>query len=377
MNFAFVSTVLYYPFGAPDRLWIAAATTALNEGHSVLIAVSPLVAKDARIEKLRAMGAHLHIREGFTQFNGRRARYKQFALRWLRHPRSLMAALDRFLPDYVFVNQGGTFDFLIENGLINWLLKESCPFVLICHGNSEDDQLNPQDQIEANRIITQAKKIGFVSTHNYQLAERQIGQTIANGTLLQCPLELPYDSALPWPEQKVIKFAVVGRIAMQSKGLNVLLEALAESLGDVRGWQVDFFGRGPDCQDLVALMEKLGLADRVQLCGFKSDVREIWADHHLLLMASHREGCSLSMLEALICGRPVLTTLVGGVSDWIEPDINGFICSQSDSTLLAQTLDLAWQSRDRWCLMGKAAAQIAATRLDPHPERRVLSIAAS
>ncbi|MDD3180118.1 MAG: hypothetical protein PHQ04_07160 [Opitutaceae bacterium] len=132
MRLAFVSTVLSYPWGGADKLWTAAAEAASTDAHAVFVAASPLTVAHTNVRHLATPGVVVHVRDSFTQFNGRRARWRQRVQQWLKSPRSLLAALDAFQPDFIFVNQGGAFDILIEDGLVEWLLAIHFPFALIC-----------------------------------------------------------------------------------------------------------------------------------------------------------------------------------------------------------------------------------------------------
>jgi len=162
------------------------------------------------------------------------------------------------------------------------------------------------------------------------------------------PVELPPGQLpLPWPLATTPRIAVVARLEADIKGLDVLLEALALT-PPAGGWQVDIFGRGPDETALRIRTAALGLGSRVNFCGYEPDVRQIWANHHCLLLPSRREGCALAMLEALACGRPVFTTDVGGARDWVEPGINGFIFPAGGAQALAETLQLALAKFSRW-----------------------------
>jgi glycosyltransferase involved in cell wall biosynthesis len=42
-------------------------------------------------------------------------------------------------------------------------------------------------------------------------------------------------------------------------------------------------------------------------------------------MASHHEGFSTSMLEALACGKPIVSTAVSSADTIVEQGINGFV----------------------------------------------------
>jgi glycosyltransferase involved in cell wall biosynthesis len=316
---------------------------------------------------LQQNGAVVFLRNGFTQYSGLRSRIREITRHLCRDSRSLPAALDAFKPDFVVINQGGGFDIVIDNGLADWLLRNHCPFGLICQSLSEDDQLSPEAKSTANHIFAQARHITFVSSHNLTLAEHHLGRRLPNARQACNPVEFPFAFPIPWPGEAEARMAVVARLEAAPKGLDALLDALAGALRNAPGWRVNFFGEGPDSSTLLARTAALQIGDRVHFCGFQSDIRKVWADHHMLLLPSRREGCSLAMLEALACGRPVLTTAVGGTSDWISPGINGFVCAKNDIEALTATLRDAWSARSRWLEMGLAAHQRILHQLDPCP----------
>lgn len=375
MRIVFVSTILHYPFGGADKLWTEAAVAAVADRHNVLIAISPRTAEHPIFNDLQKSGAALHERTGHTCDKGRLSRWRLWLWRRLRSSGSLLARLDRFRPDFVFVNQGGTYDFLLETGLTGWLQANQTPFALICQSNSEIDTLDSAARITATTITGRARRLIFVSHHNRLLAEQQIGRTLPNAIVVHNPVRLPFSTPLAWPADSTeAKFAVLARLEIRDKGLDVLIQSMADTLGSQPGWRLDIHGRGPDEATLRALAEQRGVGDRVHFKGFNDDLRSIWGDHHMLLLPSRREGCALAMLEALRCGRPVLAASSGGVSDWIEPGVNGFVARECSVPALSESINAAWNQRDAWPRMGAAAYQ-RSLLLDPNPGRTLLALA--
>ena len=371
VRIAFVSTILHYPWGGADKLWTRAAERAAKHGHTLLLALSSATAAHPRISALHQHGARIHLRRDFTVLNDAKKRWLERFRQAIGSSASLIVELSRFRPDFVYINQGGTFDFQVEPGLVAWLRKTSTPFAFICQANRADTQLDPPTAATSREVLGLARSIFFVSTHNLRLAERQIGAHLPLARIVQNPVEIPLHP-LPWPTADSVRFAVVARLERHDKGLDLLIPALAAALGSDRDWHVAFYGRGPDEPFLRALAATHGIADRISFPGFQSDVRAVWQEHHLLLLPSRHEGCSLAMLEALACGRPVLATAVGGVSDWIVAGENGFVCDETDVAALTSTLRRAWSLRATWPQLGIGAARTAA-RLDPNPECALLA----
>ena len=373
MRIAFVSTILDYPWGGADVLWTRTAAAALARGDAVLVAVSPMVAAHHRVLELHSAGAALYERKDFTQYVGWRSRWRQAFQRHARSERSLTAALDSFRPDFIVICEGGVFDFLIENGLLQWIEKRQCPFAFICQSNDERDQLSSRDQSAAREVLESARHTFFVSTHNRDHAGRQSGASIPRASIVFNPIELPFEQLpLGWPVAEAPRLAVVARLEADVKGLDVLIEALGR-LSREGDWKVNVFGRGPDQAALEHRAGVLGVGSRLSFCGFEPNVLRIWAAHHVLLVSSRREGCALAMLEALACGRPVITTDVGGAQDWIEPGVNGWIHPPGDVSSMAGALDHALGQFSQWSEMGTAAAESIRARHDMKPEVAVLN----
>jgi N-acetyl-alpha-D-glucosaminyl L-malate synthase BshA len=76
-------------------------------------------------------------------------------------------------------------------------------------------------------------------------------------------------------------------------------------------------GDGPDKEHILAVAADLGCLDRVQVLGslHQEGLEQILADADLFLSASETESFGLSMLEAMSCGVPCISTDVGGVAE--------------------------------------------------------------
>ncbi len=372
MKIAFVSTILHYPWGGADVLWTRTAERALAANHDVLLALSATVSSHPRVTALAAAGARLHLRSGLTHEFGNRDRLRHAAGHFLRSRRSLTAALARFQPDVLFLCQGGTFDFLVEDGLRRWLAPHRTAYVPICQSNDARNSLPSSARAVARNFFAGAAHTVFVSTHNRDLAGRQINAPVPRAKVLPNPVERVV-AEIPWPDSPTARLAVVARIASDPKGLDIMIAAL-ERLTTNRAWEVSLFGRGPDETALRDEIVGRGLAERVLFRGYEPDLQRIWSTHHLLLLPSRCEGCALALLEAVACGRPVLTTDTGGASDWIEPGVNGWICPPGDVDALATTLQSALERFDRWPEFGQAAQRLFRTRYVAEPDAQLLAL---
>jgi glycosyltransferase involved in cell wall biosynthesis len=117
-----------------------------------------------------------------------------------------------------------------------------------------------------------------------------------------------------------------------------------------------------------------GIAEKVEFCGHVGDIRSLWADNHLLVLPSRSEGTPLSLVEAMICGRPSVVTDVGGNLEWVDEPATGFVAEAPSPRAFGNALERAWGSQASWEAMGRAAHQVAMSKVDPNPEQTILSL---
>ncbi len=136
------------------------------------------------------------------------------------------------------------------------------------------------------------------------------------------------DPAILHPDTTTVPrydLAFCGRLA-PNKNLASLLRAL-RLLPKVT---LLVIGDGPSRDTLVALAERLGLANRVTFAGWlptQEDVVAAVRGAKVFVMPSLSEGGPRVALEAMACGLPVVATRVGVMPDVIKSGENGFLIS--------------------------------------------------
>lgn len=100
--------------------------------------------------------------------------------------------------------------------------------------------------------------------------------------------------------------------------------------------------------------------DRIHLLGFRQDVPSITAALDILVVSSRgTETCSLSSVQAMLAGKPVVATDVGAMRETVSDGETGLIVPREDHEALAQALDMLVQDPDRRAAMGRAGQQRA------------------
>jgi glycosyltransferase involved in cell wall biosynthesis len=105
---------------------------------------------------------------------------------------------------------------------------------------------------------------------------------------------------------------------------------------------------------------------RVFLPGLVSqaDLPRYYRSADLYVAATHSDGTSISLLEALACGLPALVSDIPGNREWITPGEQGWLFPEGDVQALAQAMVRAVDQRDRLAEMGRHARQLAEQRAD-------------
>ena len=104
----------------------------------------------------------------------------------------------------------------------------------------------------------------------------------------------------------------------EAKGHRDLVRA-ARLLADQRPRARFFFaGDGPERERLEAAASDLG--DRLVFLGYRNDIPDLMAAADLFVLASRDEGLGSSVIDAMLAGRPVVGTRVGGIPEMVLPE---------------------------------------------------------
>ncbi|MBV8884155.1 MAG: glycosyltransferase family 4 protein [Chroococcidiopsidaceae cyanobacterium CP_BM_RX_35] len=136
---------------------------------------------------------------------------------------------------------------------------------------------------------------------------------------------------------------VVGNFSRLSpwKGQHVLIEALVHCPLDVTAILVGdaLFGEQEYVKQLQERVKVLGLEERVRFLGFRSDISQLMAVCDLVAHTSTiPEPFGRVIVEAMLCGRPVVATQSGGALELVEPGINGFLVPTNAPQQLAKVI---------------------------------------
>jgi len=127
-----------------------------------------------------------------------------------------------------------------------------------------------------------------------------------------------------------------------SKDYSTLLRAAAILHARLASFHVVIVGdtrSGPLHGELLALRSELGLDDMVTFTGFREDTPSVFAALDAYVLSSSQEGFSLSTVEAMAAGKPVVATRSGGPEEIITHGHDGLLVPVGDPEALADALD--------------------------------------
>ena len=108
----------------------------------------------------------------------------------------------------------------------------------------------------------------------------------------------------------------------------------------------------------------------VKFLGPLADVAPVLGSCHVFVYPSHREGMPRAVLEALACGRPVITTSAPGCRDTVDDCVNGCLVSPGDVSALEDAMTSLLKRPDLLASMARASRIKAERHFD---ERVVLA----
>jgi glycosyltransferase involved in cell wall biosynthesis len=140
-----------------------------------------------------------------------------------------------------------------------------------------------------------------------------------------------------YPEcNDVTSFLFVGRI-MKEKGVDELFSVIPEIKKKYPKTEFVFIGwYEDDYQNKVKILDKAGL---ITYCGFQADVRPFVKKSHCIILPSHHEGMSNTLLEGASMGRPLITSNIHGCKEVVIDKVTGFLSKVEDTNDLYQKIE--------------------------------------
>lgn len=151
------------------------------------------------------------------------------------------------------------------------------------------------------------------------------------------------------------------------KGQHILIEALKHCPEDVTVILVGdaLFGEEDYVGNLHQQVGELGLENRVKFLGFRSDIVPLMTACDLVIHSSTApEPFGRVIVEAMLCGKPVIAAKAGGAVELVETNKTGWLVSPGDPIELANAIANCGQQPQLAATIGSQARDIASQRFN-------------
>jgi glycosyltransferase involved in cell wall biosynthesis len=272
---------------------------------------------------------------------GAKVRIIPLRQRFTFDPGLINQALELVRQEKVNVLQSHGYKSHVLCAVLHW--RTGLPWVAFVHGwTSENMKMRMYHCLEkilvsfATKVVAVSDSISrrlvFVSGDKIRVipnavdpAEVEIGKSVRN---VRDSLDIP---------PRALLAGVVGRFSPE-KGQTYFLRALAlarERLPHLIGILV---GDGSDRQTLEAEVANLGLSGAIHFTGHVTNVAEYYRAMDLVVMPSLSEGMPNVALEAMLFGKALVATRVGGIPEVVLDGVTGLIVEPRNSDQLASAM---------------------------------------
>ncbi|MCC6779573.1 MAG: glycosyltransferase family 4 protein [Hyphomicrobiales bacterium] len=157
------------------------------------------------------------------------------------------------------------------------------------------------------------------------------------------------------PTPRRYRAVAIGRLDRQ-KGYDMLVAAFARVAAANPEWDLAIYGRGPEHDELEAMIADRHMQDRIRLAGFTRDIPRIYAEADLFVHSARFEGSPNVIQEALAAGRAVVATdCPGATRELLAGGRYGVLVPNEDVDALARTLAAVLPDHARRCALAQAA----------------------
>jgi glycosyltransferase involved in cell wall biosynthesis len=149
-------------------------------------------------------------------------------------------------------------------------------------------------------------------------------------------------------------------------GVDVLCKAFIKVAQRDENVRLLLLGEGSLKNEIEQIIDQSGMERFVHKVGHVSHeaLPAYYQAADLYLSASHIDGSSISLLEALACGLPALVSDIPGNREWVAPGINGWWFTDGSSDSLTDAIWNAIQDKDQLRDFGSQSREIAQKRAD-------------
>jgi len=158
-------------------------------------------------------------------------------------------------------------------------------------------------------------------------------------------------------------------------GVDIVVDAFLAAARENSKLRLIMLGQGTRKDEMEAKFQASGMMSRVHFCGQVGfdDLPQYYRAADIYLSASHSDGSSVSLMEALACGMPALLSDIPGNREWVIPGEQGWWFPDGDVRALTQAILNSYEQRPNHSRMSKMAREIAEERANWDDNKKGIS----
>lgn len=172
-------------------------------------------------------------------------------------------------------------------------------------------------------------------------------------------VEIPKEKVIVKSSDDTLTFVSIGTL-YYIKNHKLLIEAFNECVKNTdKNIRLKIIGEGALRSELENLIKQYKLEEYVQLPGWKDSVYRDLQESDVYVCSSTVEGISLSILEAMVCGLPVIASDVGGNPDLVKDGVNGMLFESDNVSELVRCMLHMIENENVRTEQGKASLKLS------------------
>jgi glycosyltransferase involved in cell wall biosynthesis len=353
-------------WGGSELLWYQSAFWLRKNNYNIGVCCFYWPEKEEKLNRLKDAGCKLYLLPGKLQAKSLLGKLKL---------KKMLSSVPLHEYDFVIFNQGGWKD--VVHTPFKYLYKKLPPYALSFHNyNARENMTAKRKQIlqdwvnQAVANLADTEKVFTVMKEVYSITVPRSGIQINPTTFTPPAGYTDYNSS---PDEKTI-FSMVAEMDVERKAQDILITALAEKKWKERNWRLNLYGKGEDFTKLEKLIADLGMQNKIFLKGYTQDIKASLTDTHVLLHMTHLDAMPVVVVDAMSVSRPVAVSHVGDMPLWIKEGVNGWLTGKVTSESISETLERAWNEKNRWMQMGRKSFDLFKEKTPADPVKHFIKL---
>jgi len=191
--------------------------------------------------------------------------------------------------------------------------------------------------------VSQATRAALLGS-NVQLSKIRVIHNSVDSSKIRAEIDRNFEEDIPQKGRK-IKLLLPATVLKNKgqdtaiKAMKLLIEKGHDAVLWIAGDVPPFDGSEKYFNDLKNLANNLGVSNRIEFLGYRSDIHYLMKECTYVILPSKFEGHPRIILEAMAIGKPVIATPAGGILDMVLDDLTGKLFDIDDFNMMANCIE--------------------------------------